>query len=289
MTALLQAVKYLCLLTMISVVGGGANSFAKPGQASPWQANGHSRIRLIAAGGIPYQGRLVMAAALEIVLNDGWKTYWRTPGDGLAPSFEWNGSRNLKDAAILWPAPKRLVNPGGSLAYGYEGRLVLPILITPLDADAPVLFRLLAAYGVCADICIPAEAELELEIPPSVGGGAVGKDIAAALERVPKRQARGVHCPHRVITAKRRTINGRPALLIKTAFDERAAGLDLFVEGADGAPLPVPDRQPRSSRGRAHYILEFETEEAVEALKQQTLILTTVADQGSCEIDWRVE
>jgi DsbC/DsbD-like thiol-disulfide interchange protein len=230
-----------------------------------------------------------MAAALEIALDDGWKTYWRTPGDGLAPSFEWNGSQNLKDAAMLWPVPKRFSNPGGSLAYGYERRLVLPIVIAPLDAGAPVLFRLRAAYGVCADICIPAEAELELEIPPSVGGGAFGKDIAAALDSVPKRQARGVYCPHRVITAKRRTVNGRPALLVKTAFDERAAGLDLFAEAPDGAPLPVPDRQPRSSRGRAHYLLDFETAEAAEAIKQQTLILTTVADQGSCEIDWRVE
>jgi DsbC/DsbD-like thiol-disulfide interchange protein len=274
---------------MIFVLGGGAVSVAKTEQASPWQASTHSRIRLIAAGGIPYQGRLVMAAALEIVLDDGWKTYWRTPGDGLAPSFEWNGSRNLKNAAMLWPAPRRLVNPGGSLAYGYERRLVLPIVITPLDAGAPVLFRLRAAYGVCADICISAEADLELEIPSSVGGGAFGKDIAAALERVPKQQARGVYCPHRVITAKRRTVNGRPALLVKTAFDERAAGLDLLAEGPDGFELPVPERQPRSSRGRAHYILDFETAEAVEGLKQQTLILTTVADQGSCEIDWHVE
>jgi len=273
---------------MIFVTGGGANCLAKPGQASPWQANDHSRIRLIAARGIPYQGRLVMAAALEIVLDDGWKTYWRTPGDGLAPSFEWNDSENLKDAAVLWPAPKRFSNPGGSLAYGYEGRLVLPIVIAPLEERKPVRLRLHVGYGVCADICIPAEAELELEIPPSAGGH-FREDIAAALERVPKRQARGVYCPHRVITVKRRAVNGRPALLVKTAFDERAAGLVLLAEGPGGFELPVPERQPRSSRGRAHYILDFQAAQTVEALKGQILILTTVADQGSCETDWRVE
>jgi DsbC/DsbD-like thiol-disulfide interchange protein len=273
---------------MIFVIGGGAVPVAKTEQASPWQANTHSRIRLIAASGIPHQGRLVTAVALEIALDDGWKTYWRTPGDGLPPTIEWAGSENLKDAAVLWPAPKRFSNPGGSLAYGYAGRLVLPIVITPLDERRPVRLRLRVGYGVCADICIPAEAELELEIPPSAGG-LFREDIATALERVPKRQARGVYCPHRVITVKRRTVNGRPAVLVKTAFDERAAGLDLFAEGPDGFELPVPDRQPRSSRGRAHYILDFETAEAVDALKQQTLILTTVADQGSCEIDWRVE
>jgi DsbC/DsbD-like thiol-disulfide interchange protein len=273
---------------MIFVIGGGAVSVAKTEQASPWQASAHSRIRLIAASGIPHQGRLVTAAALEIALDDGWKTYWRTPGDGLPPTIEWAGSENLKDAAILWPAPKRFSNPGGSLAYGYERRLVLPIVITPLDERKPVRFRLQVGYGICADICIPAEATLELEIPLSAGG-AFREDIAAALERVPKRQARGVYCPHRVITVKRRAVNGRPALLVKTAFDERAAGLDLLAEGPGGFELPVPERQPRSSRGRAHYILDFQAAQTVEALKGQILILTTVADQGSCEIEWRVE
>jgi len=75
MTVASQARKYLCLLTMICVVGGGANTPAKPGLASPWEASTHSRIRLIAASGIPHHGRLITAAALEIALDDGWKTY----------------------------------------------------------------------------------------------------------------------------------------------------------------------------------------------------------------------
>jgi len=101
---------------------------------------------------------------------------------------------------------------------------VLPIVITPLDERKPVRFRLQVGYGVSADICIPAEATLELEIPPSAGG-AFRKDIAAALERVPKRQARGVYCPHRVITVKRRAVNGRPCLSRRLSMRARPGSI----------------------------------------------------------------
>jgi len=34
--------------------------------------------------------------AVHITLEDGWKTYWRAPsGNGIPPSFNWEGSENL--------------------------------------------------------------------------------------------------------------------------------------------------------------------------------------------------
>ena len=38
-----------------------------------------------------------LLAGVQIRLEPGWKTYWRTPGDsGVPPSFDWSGSKNLK-------------------------------------------------------------------------------------------------------------------------------------------------------------------------------------------------
>lgn len=35
-------------------------------------------------------------AALKLVLEPGWKTYWRSPGDaGVPPVFDWSGSEIL--------------------------------------------------------------------------------------------------------------------------------------------------------------------------------------------------
>ena len=52
-------------------------------------------------------------SALELVLEPGWKTYWRNPGDtGLPPSFDWSAAANMTGAEIIWPAPQ--VNSSGS-------------------------------------------------------------------------------------------------------------------------------------------------------------------------------
>src|SRR6056297_4231173 len=66
-------------------------------------------------------------AGLEIRLRDGWKTYWRAPGDaGIPPRFNWSGSRNLSDVAITWPTPRTL-SQNGVRTIGYANSLTLPI------------------------------------------------------------------------------------------------------------------------------------------------------------------
>jgi DsbC/DsbD-like thiol-disulfide interchange protein len=256
--------------------------------ASPWLELPNSRARLIAADGLPYDGRSILAAGLEIALEKGWKTYWRTPGDGLAPLFDWSGSEGLDEADILWPVPKRFEGPGGVIAFGYEDRLVLPIRLVPSARCRPVQFRLRVSYAVCADICVPIEAELALEITPGVEGPH-RNTMLAALGRVPREQARGIYCPHSFVTAKRRTMNGRPAIVIKTAFGEGITGLDLFAEAPEAFNLPPPLRQPRATRGRLYHILGFETDDELDALQGRELTLTMAANQGSCETTWRVE
>ena len=72
-------------------------------------------------------------AALKFVLADGWKTYWRAPGEaGIPPQFDWRGSRNLARAEIEWPTPKQTMT-NGMRTIGYEHVLVLPLRLTPAD------------------------------------------------------------------------------------------------------------------------------------------------------------
>src|SRR3954470_19748409 len=59
--------------------------FVAPAQAAvgPWISDGKARIRLLAAG-IDASGQL--RGGVEIALDPGWHTYWRSPGDsGIAP------------------------------------------------------------------------------------------------------------------------------------------------------------------------------------------------------------
>ena len=184
--------------------------------------------------------------------------------------------------------PKRLDLPGGVLSFGYEKRVTLPILITPENKAQPAQLKMQISYGVCADICIPVETEISLIIPSSEHTRH-RNTLTAALDRVPRPQKRGVYCPHSFITAKHRVINGAPALLIKTAFEEKASGLDLFAEAPEGFELPAAVRQPRASRGRLYHIIAFENAKAMKELKGQQLTLTMAADQGSCETTWRMK
>ena len=123
-------------------------------------------------------------AGLRLTLADGWKTYWRSPGEsGVAPVFDWSGSRNLSAAEILWPRPE-LFESFGLAAIGYAGEVVLPVRLVPEDRARPIEVRLRADFGVCKELCVLEQVELAETIAPA--DPAVGADeIARALAAVP--------------------------------------------------------------------------------------------------------
>ncbi|MFV0475820.1 MAG: protein-disulfide reductase DsbD domain-containing protein [Pikeienuella sp.] len=123
-------------------------------------------------------------AGFEVDLADGWKTYWRAPGEaGIPPRFDWSGSENIADLEILWPAPI-VFDSFGLKTLGYKTRMVLPLRLTPADPARPMRLSLSAFYGVCEDICVPAEASLSIEIAPGAPEEGAGP-IRAALNALP--------------------------------------------------------------------------------------------------------
>ncbi len=108
-----------------------------------------------------------MFAAIQIELNPGWKTYWRVPGAvGIPPNFNWIGSRNLSRAEVVYPAPQVEI-VGGLQSIGYHNQVVFPIKINPLEIGQPVDIALDFTFGVCAEICIPAEQKFALTLDPN--------------------------------------------------------------------------------------------------------------------------
>jgi DsbC/DsbD-like thiol-disulfide interchange protein len=171
------SVAFFCILSLAAAV-------AQPVKPSASTQGFHSRARLI-GGGEQGEHRL---AAVEITLDPGFKTYWRTPGDsGLPPRFDWSGSENLANTEIRWPAPKWHVDAAG-VAYVYGKQAVIPILVKPKDPAKPIKLVLTLEYGVCNDICIPAHADLTLDLSSA---GSERKAIETALAKVPLPQALG--------------------------------------------------------------------------------------------------
>ncbi|HEX8664241.1 MAG TPA: protein-disulfide reductase DsbD domain-containing protein [Beijerinckiaceae bacterium] len=222
---------------------------AQAGEASPWVQGHHSRVRLV-AGGAEGGARL---AGIEIALDPGFKTYWRTPGEsGLPPAFDWAGSGNLSKTEVLWPAPQRVEDAGG-IAYVYKDRLLLPVRALPQDPGKPVRLALKLDYGVCKDICIPAQANLVLDL---VGGETSHRPaVEAALAQVPKPQVLGAPGDLSVLALKpAATINGKPALAVSV---RAPAGADLFVEGPDNWYLGAGPMQAGPDAGSGRFLVDI--------------------------------
>lgn len=197
---------------------------AQSPSASPWVQGLHSRVRLI-AGGLEGVQHL---AGIEIALDPGFKTYWRTPGDsGLPPSFDWSGSENVAAVELHWPAPKRQEDAGG-VAYVYGGNVVLPVMVTPKERDKPVDLKLAVDYGVCKDICIPARAELSELLPAT---GAHRAAIEEALAHVPRPQTLDQKAALAIVGIER-AAQDRPAFRV-TVRTPDGAKPTLFAEGPE--------------------------------------------------------
>src|SRR5699024_10584842 len=122
-------------------------------------------------------------AGLDLSIADGWKTYWRSPGEsGLPPVFDWSGSEDLRAAEVLWPRPMMFESFGMQTA-GYADAVTLPLRLVPEDAARPIELRLKASLGVCRELCVLEEVELAATIRPDEAEAA-GR-IASALDALP--------------------------------------------------------------------------------------------------------
>jgi DsbC/DsbD-like thiol-disulfide interchange protein len=208
------------IFLILSLVAGAAQS-SKPSASSE---GFHSRARLV-SGGRQGAGWL---AGIEITLDQGFKTYWRNPGDsGLPPRFDWSASENVAGIEVRWPAPSRHEDAAG-VAHVYGKKVVLPVLVTPKEPDRPVKLALTAEYGVCKDICIPAHADLSLAL---TNEGPDRGAIEGALAKVPVAQALGAQADLSVLSVSP-LAKDKPALSV-TVQAPASTKPALFAEGPE--------------------------------------------------------
>jgi DsbC/DsbD-like thiol-disulfide interchange protein len=160
-------------------------------------------------------------SGLSITLRQGWKTYWRVPGDGgIAPAFELTGN-NVASTQVSYPAPHRFV-AASSTTIGYKDAVVFPIAVTPQDIAKSVTVTLKAFFGVCEEVCIPAPFESQVTFLPATSSAPDQRLIADWQAKVPSLGDMG---PITKVSAG--THKGQLALVVNT----RVTVSDLFVEG----------------------------------------------------------
>jgi DsbC/DsbD-like thiol-disulfide interchange protein len=272
-------------LALATTVGVGVGvALATGNSASPWVISTDSKVRLV-SGTVDVDGAPALLAGIQLRMDPGWKTYWRNPGDsGVPPSFDWTGSKNLKHAEVLYPAPHRFADAGGT-AIGYDDQVVFPVKLTPERDGEPIELKLAFAFGLCKDLCIPNDVSLGLML-----GGGVGKGdallLAGFLARVPK-PARDGALPS-VSKVEAKLDADQPGLVIDAIFPPGATGTDLFIDGGD-AFVPVPMPLGPIADGKQRFAVSFVSPAEAAALKGKTLAVILVSDQGSTETTWRAE
>jgi DsbC/DsbD-like thiol-disulfide interchange protein len=223
---------------------------ARAQDASPWQRDGHSAVRLLAGS----RSGAVLLGGIAFQLQPGWKTYWRTPGDsGVPPRFDFSKSENIEAVTVLWPAPTKFDDGAGGQSLGYHGQFVLPLRIVAKNTDQPVTLRAAINYAVCAKLCIPVEASAEL--PFTSVASTEDSALFAALDTVPKPANIGDPNPLTIRDVKR---DGKSTVLIDVV-SANAGETDLFVEGpTPDWGLPVPKLLEQSPPGVKRFAFELD-------------------------------
>jgi thiol:disulfide interchange protein DsbD len=120
--------------------------------------------------------------ALEFNIRDGWHTYWRNPGDsGQATTMAWSLPPGFTAGNIVWTAPHRFELPP-LVNYGYAKHAVHLVQITApkdLSLGRTALLQAKASWLVCSDVCIPENADLQLNLPVSATAAAADPADAA--------------------------------------------------------------------------------------------------------------
>ncbi len=251
---------------------------AEPASAAvgEWVTSGALQLRLVASAG---ENGGPPAAALEMRLDTGWKTYWRTPGAGGLPTqFDFTASRNITDVKVSYPTPRRYSDGYGATNI-YEGRVVFPITMTAEVPNAPITVHARLDLGVCETICIPLDIALSLTMAPGDVDADALAIIADGLAMLPTAPIPGVF---EVTNATRVGSDADRAHFQAEVIVPEAFGAVLFVEGPDGW-YPTPPEVIGRDGNRLTFAFDLERVNTEQPLADTPLTFTLASERGAIE------
>lgn len=131
--------------------------------------------------------------AARLVMDEGWHTYWRNPGDSGAPTeIKWDLPENFIAGDIQWPYPTKFEEPP-LVSFGYKDEVLLLVEIKPSESiKSGSVAKLQASVDwlVCKEVCVPGHADLSIALPvkdetPKVNDEWVGS-FEKTREKLPK-------------------------------------------------------------------------------------------------------
>ena len=136
-------------------------------EASNEDLSPHSDARLLSESVWVEPGK-PFTVGLHLLMDEGWHSYWQNPGDSGEPTdIEWALAAGFETGPLQWPYP-HAIDAEPLRSYGYSEEVLLLAEIIPPQTLTPgtaVQLEGTAYWLICADICLPAEAPISLNLP----------------------------------------------------------------------------------------------------------------------------
>jgi suppressor for copper-sensitivity B len=135
--------------------------------------NDHARIRFQAE-----RENNRIQGLLTVELKPGWKTYWRSPGEGgVAPKISW--PEGVTDS-WSWPVPSRF-DISGMTTQGYHDRVQIPITLDGVKNDT---LDGTLTLSTCSNVCLLTDYPLHLDFTQPADDG-FRSEFEQAMRAVP--------------------------------------------------------------------------------------------------------
>ena len=154
---------------------------------SQFSQNNFSKLEII-DGSEMYKEDNYLFFGVEINLKNGWKTYWKNPGDAGAPiTLEFKNNEDISEFKIFYPTPKRFIDEGIE-TIGYEKKVIFPVRIKSNSINN-ITTKVTINYLICKNICIPLKEEKIINIPKN-SEPVKGYTLKKILDNLPKRDSK---------------------------------------------------------------------------------------------------
>ncbi|MEY0972710.1 protein-disulfide reductase DsbD family protein [Providencia huaxiensis] len=184
----------------------------------------HAQVRLLSSA----QENGKVDILLDVKLDEGWKTYWRSPGEGgVAPEIVWSSPVEATD--WQWPTPGRF-DVAGVSTQGYMGDIVFPITVTSHEKLDKLEGTL--TLSTCSNVCILTDYPFELDLTEPVPA-----DFTWAFN-----QAKGAVPPSSGLVEQTKVGFANDKLIIELQKSTGNAWEqpNIFTDVVEGAALGVP-------------------------------------------------
>ncbi|TRL39394.1 protein-disulfide reductase DsbD domain-containing protein [Rhizobium straminoryzae] len=207
---------------------------------SNWAQNDGGRMRIIA---LPATADGTVQGALQIEPTRGWITYWKEPGQaGIPPQVVVSPGNGITLEKMDFPVPS-LFDAGGIKDLGYDHAVTLPFTLKVADPSAPLKIHASAFIGLCRNICIPFQADFEVDLTRANGLPLEENLILdEARRKLPEKPSDDFSVTHYMVA------NGREKLSLALRLPEGVEKPQIFVATPGGRVL-FDQASPRRIEG----------------------------------------